>query len=180
VSVHVALLRGINVGGKHKLPMKALAAMFEDAGCSDVRTYIQSGNVVFGAGTALARRVPGVVGKAIRREFGFDAPIVTRTDKEIESVAANHPFHKRGVDPKSLHVGFLLDRPSKAKVAALDPDRSPPDRFAVRGGEVYFLFPNGAARTKLTSQYFDSTLGTVMTVRNWNTVHKLLDMTRAG
>lgn len=175
---HVALLRGINVGGRRKLAMKALVEIFTDAGCGDVRTYIQSGNVVYSAPPPLARRVPSLVGKAIASRFGFDVPVVTRTAAELTSVAKNNPFLKRRAGEKALHVGFLLDRPPRPRVAALDPDRSPGDEFAVRGGEIYLYLPNGVARTKLTSQYLDSTLGTVVTVRNWRTVHKLLDLSR--
>lgn len=162
------------------MPMKALAAMFAEAGCKEVRTYIQSGNVVYSASAAVARRVASTVAGAISERFGFDVPVVTRTAAEMEAVDANNPFPKRGSDKKTLHVGFLKDRPTRGKVAALDPDRSPPDEFAVRGAEVYLYLPKGMARTKLTSQYFDSILGTTITVRNWNTVRKLLDMVRGG
>jgi uncharacterized protein (DUF1697 family) len=178
--IHVALLRGVNVGGKNILPMKALAAMFSDAGCADVRTYIQSGNVLFEADAALAGRVPGVIGKAISARFGFSPVIVTRTAAELGEVTRHNPFLKGSVDTRTLHVGFLLDRPSKANLAALDPKRSPPDAFAPRGREIYLQFPNGMGRSKLTSQYFDSTLETTITVRNWNTVLKLLELARGG
>jgi uncharacterized protein (DUF1697 family) len=174
---HVALLRGINLGSR-RLPMKELAAMFEDAGCRDVRTYIQSGNVVYRAWPALARRVPALIEKAIAERFGFDVPIVIRTAAEIDGVVRGNPFLKAGADPKTLHVGFLRDRPSKSQVAALDPDRSPPDEFVVRGGEIYLRLPNGVARSKLTSQYFDSRLKTITTARNWRTVLKLQEMAR--
>ena len=154
--------------------------MFEDAGCRDVRTYIQSGNVVYRATPALARRVPALIEKAIAERFGFDVPIVIRTAAEIDDVVKGNPFLKAGADPKTLHVGFLRDRPSKSQVAALDPDRSPPDEFVVRGGEIYLRLPNGVARSKLTSQYFDSRLKTITTARNWRTVLKLQEMAQTN
>ncbi|HUH11498.1 MAG TPA: DUF1697 domain-containing protein, partial [Longimicrobiales bacterium] len=77
--VHIALLRGINVGGRHRLPMAALTALFEEAGCAAVRTYIQSGNVVFGAPDVVAAALPGVVGAAIERDLGFRPALVMRT-----------------------------------------------------------------------------------------------------
>ncbi|HEY7574565.1 MAG TPA: DUF1697 domain-containing protein, partial [Thermoanaerobaculia bacterium] len=83
--VHVALLRGINNVGTRRLPMKDLAAIFAAAGCGDVRTYIASGNVVYRAGKALARRVPDLAREAIAERFGFDAPIVTRTADEMDA-----------------------------------------------------------------------------------------------
>jgi uncharacterized protein (DUF1697 family) len=178
MSAHVALLRGINLGNR-RLPMRDLAAMLEDAGCTDVRTYIQSGNVVYGATPALARRVPGIVEKAIAERFGFECPVVTRTGPEIDEVVKANPFPEAAVEPKTLHVGFLRDRPAKSRVAALDPDRSPPDAFVVRGSEIYVHYPKGSARSKLTPQYFDSRLDTLSTFRNWRTVLTLQEMLRA-
>ena len=177
-SVHVALLRGINVGGKNRLPMRDLAAIFSDLGCEDVRTYIQSGNVVYRAEPALARRVPDLVARVVAKGWGFDAPVVTRTAGELHAAAKHNPFVVRsGIDPRALHVAFLAVRPSAARVAGLDPDRSPGDEFVVRGGEIYLCLPNGVARTRLTNQYFDSKLATVSTLRNWTTVLTLCEWT---
>ena len=177
--INVALLRGINVGGKNKLLMRDLAAMFSEAGCEDVRTYIQSGNVVFRAGSALARRVPVLIGEAIAARFGYRVPVLTRTAGELAAVILANPF--LGVAAEvgqlgQLHVGFLADRPEAAAVDALDPDRSPPDEFAVVGREVYSYCPQGIARTRLTTRYFESKLSTTMTARNWKTVLKLHEL----
>ena len=177
--INVALLRGINVGGKNKLLMRDLAAMFSEAGCDEVRTYIQSGNVVFRAGPALARRVPVLIGEAIAARFGYRVPVLTRTAGELAAVILANPF--LGVAAEvgqlgQLHVGFLADRPEAAAVDALDPDRSPPDEFAVVGREVYSYCPQGIARTRLTTRYFESKLSTTMTARNWKTVLKLHEL----
>ncbi len=176
---YVALLRGINVGGKNGLPMKELAAMFVAAGCSEVTTYIQSGNVVFGAPARVAERLPDEIGRAIAERFGFQAPIVTRTDAEIRRIAEGNPFLADGADPDKLHVVFLADEPSDRAVHSLDARRSPPDRFVVNGSEIYLHCPDGFGRSKLTNGYFDSKLRTVSTVRNWRTVLKLLELTGA-
>jgi len=175
---HVALLRGINVGGKNKLPMKDLAAMFTEAGCDDVRTYIQSGNVLFRARPALARRVPELVTRAIADRAGLRVPVVTRTAAELAKVVSANPLLRAGADHAKLHVAFLAKQPAAGRVAGLDPDRSPPDEFVVRGREIYLHCPGGVARTKLTNDYFDSRLATTSTVRNWNTVLKLLELSR--
>src|ERR1051326_504418 len=92
---HVALLRGINVGGKNKLPMAELAELFTTAGCTDVRTYIQSGNVVFHAGAELAPRVPALISARIAEEFGLAVPLVLRSGAELAEVVAANPFLKR-------------------------------------------------------------------------------------
>ena len=178
--VYVALMRGINVGGKNRLPMKDLAAMFGGAGCADVVTYIQSGNVVFRATDACAARVPAAVAKAVADRFAFRSPVVVRSAAELRAVARGNPYLKVGADVDALHVLFLVDRPSAARVAELDSHRSPPDEFLVRGREVYFRCPNGVGRSKLTVGYFDSKLATTSTLRNWRTVLKLVEMSGAS
>lgn len=178
VAAHLALLRGINVGGKNKLSMSALSEMFAEAGCAEVRTYIQSGNVVFTATPALAQRLPDLISKRIADRFGLRVPVVLRSADELRQVAAGNPFLQSGADAESLHVAFLTDRPDDRRIAVLDPKRSPGDSFEVRGGEIYLHLPNGVAGTKLTNAYFDSKLATTSTVRNWRTVLKLVEMTQ--
>lgn len=175
--VHVALLRGINVGGKNKLPMKDLRMMFEEAGCRNVETYIQSGNVIFQVRPAIARRLPVLIAEAVSERFGLRAPVVTRTADELGDIVRGNPFLPVGADPDTLHVVFLADRPGATRVGSLDPNRSPPDEFAVHGREIYLQCPNGIGRTKLTNAYFDAKLGTTSTMRNWKTVRKLLELT---
>ncbi|MFH0882382.1 MAG: DUF1697 domain-containing protein [bacterium] len=174
--LHLALLRGINVGGKNKLPMAELTEMFTAAGCSEVRTYIQSGNIVFRSPGSLAERIPERITEAILDRFNMQIPVITRTADELREITRNNPFLQAGADQQALHVVFLRSRPDAAKVASLDPHRSSPDRYAVRGREIYLHCPNGFARTKLTNDYFDRTLSTTSTVRNWRTVLKLLEM----
>jgi uncharacterized protein (DUF1697 family) len=101
-----------------------------------------------------------------------------RTADELERVTRANPFLGPKVDLAALHVAFLADEPSRAHAAALDPERSPPDRFALVGREIYLHCPGGMARTKLTNQYFDSKLATTSTMRNWNTVLKLLELSQ--
>ena len=116
MSVHIALLRGINVGGHNKLPMKNLAAMFGEAGCSDVRTYIQSGNVVFEAGATLARRMPDIVSASIGNRFGLKIPVVTRSADQLAAIVSANPYVRDSADEKRLHVAFLADTPSATSI----------------------------------------------------------------
>jgi uncharacterized protein (DUF1697 family) len=175
VSSYVALLRGINVGGKNKVPMQELRELFERLDHADVATYIQSGNVVF---TSPAKPGPIASGIAagIKEQFGLTVPVIVRTRAELAKVAAANPYLASGADPSKLHVTFLADKPKAAAIATLDPERSSPDEFAVLGREIFMLLPNGMGRTKLTIDYFDKRLGTTGTARNWNTVNKLLDL----
>lgn len=172
---HVALLRGINVGGRNKLPMKTLAAMFTAAGAESVRTYIQSGNVLFDAPAKRAGQIAPAVVAAIRSQFGYETPVIIRTATELAAVIAGNPFLKSG-DEAALHVGFLEAAPTPAGVKLLDLDRSPGDSFRVIGREIFLHLPNGVARTKLTNAWFDSRLRTVSTIRNWRTILKLAEL----
>lgn len=171
MSRHVAMLRGINVAGKNRLPMADLVAMFTAAGCTDVTSYIQSGNVVFSAPAKTVRTIGETISAAIARDFELRVPLVLRTAAELADTVANNPF---GPDTSPLHVMFLADRPTAARVAALDPARSPGDRFTVVGRDVYLFCPNGVGNTKLSNAWFDSKLATTSTGRNWNTVLRLL------
>jgi len=170
VSKHVALLRGINVGGKSTVSMAKLKATFEALGFDDVVTYINSGNVVFEGSKPAAATIE----KRIAKDFGRDVSILLRTPAELKRVEKENPFPK--AEPKRLHVYFLSGKSSAKAVAALDPDRSPSDAFEVAGREVYLHTPDGIGRSKLTIDYFERTLGVRATARNWNTVTKLIEL----
>ncbi len=173
--MNVALLRGINVGGKAKLPMKDLVAIFQAAGATAVSTYIQSGNVLFEA--AHPAKIVEAVTAEINRLYQYPGRIVLRTAAELRAAYKHNPF--AGAPLETLHVYFLADLPAKASIAALDFNRSPGDSFIVKGREVFLHLPGGMARTKLTNVYFDRQLATVSTARNWNTVGKLIELMTA-
>jgi len=101
--------------------------------------------------------------------------VVLRSAGELGETIRNNPFLQAGASENFLHVMFLESQPDAAAIAALDPDRSPPDAFVVRGREIYLLCPNGAGSTKLTNAWFDSRLSTISTGRNWRTVLKLYE-----
>jgi uncharacterized protein (DUF1697 family) len=173
---HVALLRAINVGGRNALPMKDLAVLCEAEGCRDVVTYIQSGNVAFTATSAVAKKLPAALQRAIASHAQLDVPVIVRDAAALAAIARGNPFLKAGVDPNELHVGFLADAPAPARIAALDSNRSPGDEFVVNGAEVYFRFPKGVGRSKLTVTYFDAKLATTITLRNWRTLGALMEL----
>ena len=169
-STHVALLRGVNVGGKNKLPMAQLRASFESLGCAEVRTYIQSGNVVFVSPTPVDA---ASLERMVESDFGIAATVVLRTAGELRRVVRSNPY--ASADPSTLHVGFFARKPSAAAVAALDGVSYLPDAFEVLGAELYLHLPNGMGRSKLPA-YLDRRLQVPVTVRNWKTVNKLLEL----
>lgn len=167
---YVALLRGVNVGGKNKVPMADLRALAESLGLADVTSFIQSGNLLFTSGR---RPDPGDLEAAIAQRFSIDISVVLRSASELRSVLSNQPFP--GADTSHVHVGFLTDKPPASSIKRLDPGRFEPETFAVRGVEVYMHLPAGMARTKVPA-YLDTNLRIPMTIRNWNTVSKLADL----
>lgn len=175
--MHVAFLRGLNVGGRNRIAMADLGAVFKASGARSVQTYIQSGNVMFQAQNRDLEGVLTAVEDRLAARLGSRIPVTLRPGSRLRAIAAEHPFQSLATAPRQLHVGFLRERPSPALVAQLDPDRSPPDRMLVREREIYLLLPNGAARTKLSNAYFDSVLGIPSTFRNWRTVRALARMT---
>lgn len=173
----MALLRGVNVGGRNKVPMKDLKGVFEGLGHGDVATYIQSGNVVF---TARTRPDATALESAITDAFGVTSAVVVRSASELAKAIDGNPFAK--ADQSKLHVGFMEAKPPKKVVDELDMERFAPDEAAVVGKHVYLHLPNGMGRAKLPP-YIDTRLtraGTPMTVRNWATVNKLAEMADGG
>ncbi len=141
-----------------------------------MRSFIQSGNVIFSAAPGAPERLPSLISTRISKRFGYRIQLILRTAEQMGNVISNNPFLKAGAAEKELYVLFLADLPASRSVRDLDPDRSPPDAFNVRGQEIYLRLPNGGARTKLTNQYFDSKLRTTSTARNWRTVTKVFDL----
>ena len=169
---YAALLRGVNLGSHNKVAMPALRALVEGLGHTDVATYIQSGNVVFTAGSGSAAAVASKLENAIEKEFGFDVPVVVRTKAQLATLIKGNPF----ADPSKVHVAFLSAAPKAAALKAIDRDAYAPEEFAVKGKDVYLHLPNGVGRAKLTHTVLERKLGVGATYRNWTTVNKLHDM----
>ncbi len=150
--------------------------MFVEAGARNVRTFIQSGNVIFESTARISANVPYRVAEQITKSLGYKTPVVMRSLVELEDAISNNPFLKAGAPEDSLFLVFLADLPAASKIEALDPNRSPGDEYVVRGREIYLRLPNGVADSKLTNAYFDSRLATTSTARNWRTVTKLLEL----
>ncbi len=174
MSTFAALLRGINVGGKNKIPMAELKSLFSSLGFRDVATYIQSGNVVFRSPAGDAHDIAAGIEQRIAEVFGVSVTVLLRTPAELGEIADSSPFLGDESDLAKLHVVFLDGQPAANANTQLDPKRSPPDQFSLRGREIYLHLPNGAARSKLTIDYFERRLGVKATARNWNTLIKLL------
>jgi uncharacterized protein (DUF1697 family) len=178
MTVFVAMLRSINVGGRNRVAMADLCAVADSLGYRDVSTYVQSGNLVFvGSGS------PADVGRSIQdriaSDLGVGVPVVVRTKLQLSRVLRENPFVLSDLDAKTVHVTFLSDRPNH-KVAQLQ-ERAGQfgnDRFEVIGSQVYLHCPGGYGETKLNNSYLEGRLGVTATTRNWRTVTTLASMTK--
>jgi uncharacterized protein (DUF1697 family) len=171
----IALLRGVNLGSHNKVPMAGLRSLMSDIGAEDVRTYVQSGNVVFTSGLArdeLARRIERELGA----RFGVDADVVLCTKAELSRIVARNPFADDESEPTRLHVTFLAEPPERGRAAELEREEFEPDRFHVTRAAVYLHTPDGYGRTKLSNAYFERKLGVRATTRNWRTVTILAEL----
>jgi uncharacterized protein (DUF1697 family) len=169
---YIALLRGINVGGHNRVPMAALRATCESIGCTEVATYIQSGNVVL-ASPLSAAKLRTALEAAITERIGVSPVVVIRTGEQLTEVVAGNPFPD--ADPGHLHVAFLSEAPDERQVAGLNEVDCRPEELAVRGADVYFRLPNGIGRAKLLEPFYRR-IKIHATFRNWRTVNKLTEM----
>jgi uncharacterized protein (DUF1697 family) len=165
----IALLRAVNVGGRNRVPMAELRRVFEDAGGESVRTYIQSGNVVFEHGAPDAATLEAAVADA----FGVQSAIVLRTARQLRRLVGAHPF---GADTSNSVVAFLAEKPGRAVVRGLSTLDIAPDRFEVVGPDVVLHYPNGYAGARLTAALLEKHLGVAATARNWRTVSRLAEL----
>jgi uncharacterized protein (DUF1697 family) len=171
---YVAMLRGINVSGSKMIKMEALRAMFEALGFENVRTYVQSGNVVFQAKERAAAPLGAKIAARIKRDFGFDVPTLVLGARELARVVEENPFlSESGVDPSKLHVTFLHAKPGAAGLKKMAGVSSGRDRFRCLGTSIYLVCPDGYGRTKLSNNVFERALAVGATTRNWKTVTAL-------
>jgi uncharacterized protein (DUF1697 family) len=175
----IALLRGINVGGKHKLPMKDLKALIEKNGCEDVQTYIQSGNVIFRSAASDVGAFCKRITAGISKSHGFEPRVLLLTRAELERAAAANPFHQANETPTSLHLFFLAEAPAKPDVKSLELLKTRTENFALKGKVFYLYTPDGFGISKVATR-IEQCLGVAATARNWRTVTTLIEMAKAS
>ncbi|MFI7578034.1 DUF1697 domain-containing protein [Micromonospora sp. NPDC049497] len=173
---YVALLRGVNVGGA-KVGMADLRRLVTNLGHDDVKTYLQSGNVVFGSSVRDAEALAGGIERAIAGELGLTVPVLVRSGREMAAVAGGNPYADREEDPTRLLVAFLATAPKKSTVDALAVPGGENVAFTVSGREVFLHYPDGGyGRSRFTNAYLEKKLGVVATTRNWRSVRALADL----
>jgi uncharacterized protein (DUF1697 family) len=171
----VVLLRGVNVGGANRLAMADLRSVVTSLGHTRVATYIQSGNIVLSSAKADRTALAAEICTAIERAHGLIVSAVLRTPDELRKSLANNPF-TGAADTARVLITFLSAAPRAVDVERLEAQRFLPDRFELRGSDLYGHYPNGAGRSKMTLDYFEKRLGVRGTSRNLNTVAKLIEL----
>jgi uncharacterized protein (DUF1697 family) len=172
----IALIRGINVSGKNMVPMTTLSADLTAAGASDVRTYLQSGNVVFKHAAKTAAGAESTVADVIERRHGFRPRIMCLSPAELDRAARENPFKAAEANHKEMHLVFLAEEPAAAAVEGLARHRTT-ENYAVIGQRLYLHTPGGLLSSKIAERP-EKLLGVGATARNWRTVTALAEMTR--
>jgi uncharacterized protein (DUF1697 family) len=170
----VALLRGVNVGGRHSLPMKELRVLLGELGCENVKTYIQSGNAVFNTSAN-----PGLLSQditaAIERQFGFAPSVFLLTFDEYQSILGQNPFPDAVSEPKSIHIGFVTEQPSAPDLETIESLKSATENYQLLNGAFWLHAPDGIGRSKLAAK-IDKCLGVATTGRNWRSAKAIEDL----
>ena len=172
---HIVLLRGINLGARNRVSMPELRELLAGHGYEDVKTLLQSGNIVLTSEQA-PDRLASTLQRQIADGLGVDTPVVVRTRDELAGVIAGDPFGELADNPKRYQVTFLSGEPDASVIRDLEARDFSPERVVFSGREVYAWHPDGLQRSNLGRALTDRTLGVVATARNWNTVAKLLEL----
>lgn len=174
MEVIISMLRGVNVGGNHKIAMNELRALYESLGLETPRTHIQSGNVIFSTPKGTLPSLADRIESAIEQRFGFRPAVILRTRAEMRLAIDQNPFAAmEGIEPSKLLVTFLAADPgaeARARVRAIEVH---PEQLHIIGRELYVYYPKGAGQTKFPAVRIGKILGTPGTARNLNTVLKL-------
>ena len=174
---YISMLRGINVGGHKKIKMAELRRLYESLGFTHVKTYIQSGNVIFSCTDSDRSELVNKIETHIQQTLGFSVPVILRTKSEFEHVIENNPFNEPAKeDSTKLAVIFLSATPSSSSVKLIDKLEDESGKWRISGKEIYLFYPFGYGKTKMTNNFFEKHLNLTATARNWRTVNKLYEL----
>ena len=172
---YIALLRAVNVGGR-KMAMSTLRETCEALGLQNVRTYIQSGNLLFETAEPNPIQLQTMLEAMIVATFGYESAVILRTAAQLEAIIASNPFAEHEPTPAKLHIAFLSAPPPAGRVADLASFCAAGEQIEIMGTEAYLWYPNNMGTSKLTTNVLEKKLGVTATTRNWNTVRKLSEL----
>lgn len=174
---HLALLRGVNVSGHRMIKMDALKTAIEKIGFQNVQTYIQSGNLFIETIEENAAKVGFIIKQEIQKTFGHDVPVIVISQKDLELCITNNPFLKiNNVDFKKLYVAFISTILKPDNINDLKISNFKPDEASIDNNRIFIKYEIGAGKTKLDQNYIEKKLNVTATIRNWNSINKLLEI----
>jgi uncharacterized protein (DUF1697 family) len=177
MTTHLALLRGINVSGHNMMKMEALKTMLENIGFTNVRTYLQSGNVFVDTEEESASKVGFMIKQEIFKVFGHEVPTIVITKEDLELCFKNSPYLKeKDIDTKKLYVAFVSTALKSENINDLKISQFKPDEASIDRNRIFIKYDIGAGKTRLEGKYIEKKLNVIVTMRNWNTVTNLLKM----
>ena len=174
----IAMLRGINVGGKRKILMADLKSMCVKLGLKNVKTYIQSGNLIFNSDRK-SEELQKELENAIAKKFGFDVPVIVKTGNELENSIENNPFLDENTEINQLHLTFLKEKPLKENLQKTLTFNYEPDKFKIDDQDIFIFCAGKYHKSKLTNNFFEKQLKVGATTRNWKTVLKLAELSNS-
>jgi len=179
MTIHIALLRAVNLGSHNKVAMADLRTMLTELGFTDARSLLQSGNLVFGSEGKTATQLENVLESAAKKRLGLETDFFVRTAKEWQGIVAGNPFPEEAErDPGHLVVMCLKDAPDRKAVTSLEEAITGREVVRAKGRQAYVVYPDGIGRSRLTVALIEKKLGTRATGRNWNTVLKLGELAK--
>lgn len=173
----IAILRGINVGGRRKILMKDLKELFHHLGFINIQTYIQSGNVIFNSsGKTDNIKIATEIEKSILKAYNFQVPVIVLTALELHSAISENPFSGKNIEIEKLHLTFLKEVPENDKLQNIQTFNLAPDKFEIKNKNAFICCSGKYSQSKLTNSFFESKLKVQATTRNWKTVLKLSEL----
>jgi len=177
MATYISILRGINISGQKLIKMDALRKMYETLNFENVKTYIQSGNVVFSTDKTDLRKIETQISLQIEKEFGFEVPVIVLQAETLEKIIKNNPFVKdKQKDTSFLHVTFLADKPKEIDKISIENKKQQGEEIEYAENTIYLYCPNGYGNTKLNNNFLESKLKIKATTRNWKTTNELLKL----
>jgi uncharacterized protein (DUF1697 family) len=171
---YLSILRGINVGGRKKIKMTDLKELYQSLDLKNVKTYIQSGNVVFKHIETSPLELADQIEKKIKEVYDFDVAVFVMTKDELKKIIEKNPY--KNEDINKLYVTVLSEIPPENPIEKIDKAKDESEKFSISGKEIYLLIPGGYGRTKLSNDFFEKKFNMSATTRNWKTINKLLEI----
>lgn len=174
MNTYISLLRGINVGGHKRIKMEDLRKLYESLGFKNVQSYIQSGNVLFQTSESNRQKLITAIEQKIEHVYGYHVTIIIKTAEEVQAALKKVPF--KNIDESKLMIAFLSEKPSKPDMTPIEDVMIESEEAQLIGDVLYLYFPQGSARSKLSTNLIEKKLDVSSTIRNWRSTNKLLSM----